>query len=81
MSNKTNAATTMTGAPPNARATVPRSGAAIDVWLKQENNWVSDRYQATQTNDGALETKFAMLQTERTGGRPIFLGYKVRRAS
>lgn len=38
-------------------------------------------YQATQTNAGAFETKFAMLQTERTGGRPIFLGYKVRRAS
>jgi hypothetical protein len=56
-------------------------GDLIDVWLKQENNWVSGRYQATQTTAGAFETKFAMLQTERTGGRPIFLGYRVRRAS
>jgi hypothetical protein len=37
-------------------------------------------YQATQTNAGAFETTVTMLQTERTGGRPIFLGYKVRRA-
>jgi hypothetical protein len=29
---------------------------------------------------GAFETKVALLQTEWTGGRPIFLGYKVRRA-
>ena len=58
-----------------------RDGDRVDVWLKQENQWVTGQYQSTKTNDGAFETKFAMLQTERTGRRPIFLGYKVRRAS
>ncbi len=57
-----------------------RDGDRIDVWLKQENNWVSGRYERA-TKNGAFETKFALLQTEHTGGRPIFLGYKVRRAS
>lgn len=57
-----------------------RDGDNIEVWLKQENNWVSGRYERATKSDGAFETKFALLQTERTGGRPIFLGYKVRRA-
>lgn len=57
-----------------------RDGDRIDVWLKPENNWVSGRYERT-TKGGAFETKFALLQTEHSGGRPIFLGYKARRSS
>jgi hypothetical protein len=55
-----------------------RDGDRIDVWLKTENDWVTGRYEHT-TRDGAFEPRFAMLQTEHTGGRPIFLGVKVRR--
>lgn len=58
-----------------------RDGDRIDVWLKQENTWVSGRYERATKSDGAFETTFALLQTERTGGRPIFLGYKARRSS
>jgi hypothetical protein len=57
------------------------NGDRIDVWLRAENNWVSGTYQRATTSDGAFEPKFALLLTERTGGRPIFLGYKVRRAA
>jgi hypothetical protein len=57
-----------------------RDGDLIDVWLKQEKDWVAGRYQREKTSDGSFETKFAILKTERTGMRPFFLGYKVRRA-
>lgn len=55
-----------------------RDGDCIDVWLKQENNWVGGRYRRATTKEGAFEAEFALLQTERTGRRPIFLGYKAR---
>lgn len=56
-----------------------RDGDPIDAWLKQEKDWVRGKYRPT-TNAGAFEPKFALLETERTGMRPIFLNIKARRA-
>lgn len=52
-------------------------GDVIDVWLKQEKDWVRGTYEPT-TNSDTFERQFALLHTERTGMRPIFLGYDVR---
>ena len=54
-----------------------RNGDVIEAWLKTEQDWVRGKYQSTTSND-AFETKFALLMTDRTGMRPIFLGVEVR---
>ena len=55
-----------------------REGDLIEAWLNHENDWVRGEYQPS-TSDGAFDGRLAMLLTEHTGVRPIFIGYKVRR--
>jgi hypothetical protein len=55
-----------------------RDGDVVDAWLNHEKTWVRGTYEAT-TSDGSFEPRFAVLRTERTGMRPIFLNIKLRR--